>query len=186
MFADGFEDGDDIGRLAAVQAGDDGAAVDEDGRAVEACHGDGAAGHIFVAAADGDEAVEAFGAGHRFNRVRDDLARDERVAHARGAHRDTIRDGDGAEDDRLAAGRVGALDSFVRQPVDVHVAGGDHRPGRGDAHDGLGKVGVGEAHGPEHGSAGGAVGAVYDDGGVLAAVVGVGHDGCEKSAVVSR
>ena len=186
VLADGFEDGDDVGRLAAVQSRDNRAAVDKDGRAVEARHGDGAARHVLVAATDGDEAVETFRAGHRFDGIRNDLARDERVAHARGAHRDTVRDGDGAEDDGLAAGRVSPLDGFVCQPVDVHVAGGDHRPGRGDAHDGLGKVGVGEAHGPEHGSAGGAVGAVYDDGGVLAAVVGVGHDGCEKSAVVSR
>ena len=175
VLADGFEDGDDVGGLALMQAGDDGAAVDEHGGAVHAGHRHDAAGHVLVAAADGDEAVEAFGAGHGFDGVRDDLTRDERIAHAGGAHRDAVGNGDGAENHRFPAGRVGALGGFGGQAVDVHVAGGDHGPGRGDADDGLLEVGVVEAHRPEHRSAGGAIGAIDDGGGVLAGVLGSAH-----------
>ena len=175
MLADGLEDGDDVGGLAFVQAGDDGAAVDEDGRAVHAGHRHDATGHVLVAAPDRDEAVETFRAGHRFDRVGDDLTRDERVAHARGAHGDAVGNRDRAENDRFSAGIVGALGGFDGQTVDVHVAGGHHRPGRGDAHDGFLEVVVGEADRPEHRSAGGAVGSVDDGGGVLAGVLGSAH-----------
>jgi hypothetical protein len=92
-----------------VHAGQDGAAVDEDAGAVEARHGHDAAGHVLVAAADGDEAVEALAADDGLDGVGDDLAGDERVLHALGAHADAVGDGDGVEDDGLAAGGVDAL-----------------------------------------------------------------------------
>jgi hypothetical protein len=157
-----------------MEAGKDRAAVDEDRRAVEARHGHDATGHVFVAAADGHEAVEALGAANRLDRIGDDFARNERVAHAERAHADAVGDGDGAEDDRLAAGGIGARARLPGELVDVHVAGGKHAPGGGDAHDGLLEIGVLETDGAEHRAVGGAVGAVVDDGGELAEGVGLG------------
>jgi hypothetical protein len=58
-------------------AGPDGAAVDEDRGAVQACDADQATGHVLVAAPDGDQAVEAFAAGDGFDGVGDDFARDQ-------------------------------------------------------------------------------------------------------------
>src|SRR5690349_7948580 len=42
----------------------------------------GAGGHVLVASADGDEAIEAFRAHHGLDRVCDDFARHQRVTHA--------------------------------------------------------------------------------------------------------
>ena len=60
-FADGLEDGYDI---APVLAGPYRAAIDEHRRTVQARHGHHAARHVLVAAADGDESVEALRSGH--------------------------------------------------------------------------------------------------------------------------
>ena len=75
--ADRFKYGNDIGRFIVVAAGHDGAAVNEDRWAVEARQADHATGHVFVAAADGDDGVEAFTGGDGFDRVGDDFARNE-------------------------------------------------------------------------------------------------------------
>ncbi len=50
--------------------------------------------------------------------------------------------------------------AFRRQLVDVHIAGCDHAPGRGDADLGLLEIGVIEADRAQHRAARGAVGAV--------------------------
>ena len=83
----------------------DRAAVDEDRRPIEPRHRHDAARHVLVAAADRDEAVEAFGRRDGLDRVRDDLARHERVAHARRAVGDAVRDGDRVEQHALARRR---------------------------------------------------------------------------------
>ena len=62
------------------------------------------AGHILVAAADGEQAVHARGAANGLDRVGDDFARDQRILHALGAHGDAVADGDGAEDLRHGLG----------------------------------------------------------------------------------
>ena len=129
VLADGFENGDNVDRLFAMDARQDGAAVDEDRRPVHPGHGDQAAGHVLVAAADGDETVEALRTGHGFDRVGDHFAGDQRIAHARGSHGNTVGYGDGAEDDRLARGGIDSPAGLARQLVDVHVAGSDHAPG---------------------------------------------------------
>ena len=89
--------------------GQNGAAIDEDGRTIQARHGHRAAGHVLVATADGDEAVEARGTHDGFDGIGDDFARDERVFHAFGAHGDAVGDGDGVEEHALAARRVAPL-----------------------------------------------------------------------------
>src|SRR5262249_42871451 len=77
-------------------------AEDEDRRALRARHGHGDAGHVLVTPAERDEAIEACGADHRFHGVRDQLARDERVAHPGRPHRDAVGDRDGVEEHALA------------------------------------------------------------------------------------
>jgi hypothetical protein len=148
--ADGFEDGDDV---AILRPRLDRAAVDENRRPIEACHGHDAARHVLVAAADRDEAVEAFGRRHGLDRVGNDLARHERIAHPGRAVRDAVRDRDRIEQNALRAGAIGAGTGMPGQPVDVHVARGYHIPGRRDSDLGFSEVFVLEAHGPQHGAA---------------------------------
>ena len=99
--ADGFEHRDDV---AILRPGLDRAAVDEDRGTIEARHRHDAARHVLVAAADRDEAVESLGRRDGLDRVRDDLARHERVTHARRAVGDAVRDGDRVEQHALRAG----------------------------------------------------------------------------------
>ena len=61
--------------VALVGAGPNGAAIDEHRRAVEPRQRHQATRHVLIAAADGHDAVEALRADHRFDGVRDDLAR---------------------------------------------------------------------------------------------------------------
>ena len=66
VLADRLEDGDDVDVLAVgADAGQDAAAVDEDARDVEPGHGHDAAGHVLVAAAEGEQAVVVHAAGRR-------------------------------------------------------------------------------------------------------------------------
>ena len=176
VLADGLEDGHDVALLLRlwIQAGQDRAAIDEDRRAVEPGDGHEAAGHVLVATADGHHAVEALAAGDRLDGIGDDLAGDKGVLHALGAHGDAIGYGDRVEDDGFAAGGIGAGRGFAGEAVDVHVARGDHAPGGGDADLGFFEIGAGEADGVQHGAAGGALGAIDDEGGVFAMRAGFG------------
>jgi hypothetical protein len=131
--ADALEHRHEVHRLGEETAGEDGAAVDEDGGTVQARDGHEAAGHVLVTAADGHEAVEHLAAHHGLDRVGDNLARDERIFHSLGAHGNAIGNGDGVEDESLAAGFGHAFRRRFRELVDVDVAGGDLTPGGGDA-----------------------------------------------------
>ena len=103
-----------------------------------------------VAAHEADEAVEQVAARDELDRVRDDLAADQRGLHALGAHRHAVADGDRPELHRRPARRPDALLDELRQPPLVEVAGHRLDPGRRDADDRLGQVLVREAHGLEH------------------------------------
>ena len=149
----GLEHGHDIDVALLEAAGEDGAAVDEDGGAVEARDGDHAAGHVLVAAADGNQAVEELAAHDGLDGVGDDFAGDEGILHALRAHGDAVGDGDGIKDERLAAGLGHALGGGKGELVDVDVAGGDLAPGGGDADLGFLEVAAIEADGVEHGAA---------------------------------
>ena len=69
----------------------DRAAVDHQRRPVEPRHRHHAARHVLVAAGHGDERVVPLRAHHRLDRVGDEVARRQRVAHAVGAHRERRR-----------------------------------------------------------------------------------------------
>ena len=147
MAADRLEHRDDV---AALRTGPDGAAVDEHGRPIEPRHGDRAGGHVLVAAAERDEPVEALRSDHGLDRVGDDLARDQRIAHAGRTHRDAVGDGDGVEQHGLAARGVDAALGLGGELVEMHVAGREVRPARGDADLRPSEVRVGEPHRAQH------------------------------------
>src|SRR5581483_1054866 len=97
-FAVGLKGGDDVELgMAGRAAGANGAAIDHDGRPVEAAHGYQAAGHVFVATGKGDQAVVPLGTHDGFDRIGDKVAGLERIAHALGAHADAVGDADGVE-----------------------------------------------------------------------------------------
>ena len=172
MRADGFEDGHDV-QLASVAgdaAGQNRAAVDKHARAVHARHGHHAGGHVFVATADGHEAVHALAADNRLDGIGNHLAADERIFHALRAHRNAIGNGDGVKNNRLAAGRVCAALGFLREQIDVHIARGDIAPSGGDADDWLFKITGLEASRIKHRATGCTVWAIEHDSGVWAEV----------------
>ena len=107
----------------------------------------------------------------RLDRVRDHLARDERVLHALGAHRDAVADGDGAEDLRHGAGGAQRGLGARGQAAEAGVAGRDVAVGVGDAHDRLPEVAVAEADRAQHRAVGGALHALGDE----AAPLVLGH-----------
>ena len=79
MRADGFEHGHDI-QLASVAsnaAGQNGAAIHKDAWAIHTRHGHHAGRHVFIATANGDEAVHTFAADDRLNGISDHLAAHE-------------------------------------------------------------------------------------------------------------
>ncbi len=86
----------------------------------------------------------------RLDRVGDHFARHQRVTHAGRAHRDAVGHGDGVEDDRFAAGFIGAHRRRVRERVDVHVARRQRAAGRRDADLRLREVGIGETDRAQH------------------------------------
>ncbi len=135
----------------ACETGADRAAVDHDRRAVEPAHRHQAAGHVLVAAGERDERVVPLGAHDGFDRVGDQVARLERVAHALGAHRDAVADADGVEPHADQAGRLHAFLHLVGEVVQVHVAGVALVPDAGDADLGLVHVLFGQAGAVEHG-----------------------------------
>ena len=150
-------------------AGGDGAAVEHEAGDVEAGERHDGGGHVFVAAGDADEAVEAVAAGDEFDGVGDDFARDERGLHAFGAHGDAVGDGDGVELHGRAAGFADALLDGFGDLAEMEVAGADLGPGVGDADDGLVQVFFGEADAAEVGAGGGAGGAFGEGDGVCLA-----------------
>ena len=166
MFADRFEDGNDVNILIAETAGENRAAINENAGTIEAGHGDDAAGHVFIAAADRDDAVEPFAAHDRFDGVGDHFAGDEGIFHPFGAHGDAVGNGDGVENDGFAARFVRAMSGFDGELIDVHVARGDHAPGGGDADEGLFEIGDVETDRVKHGATGGAVWSIQDEGGM--------------------
>jgi hypothetical protein len=88
-----LEGGDDVKDRAADArggAGADGATVDHEGRAVEAGHGHDGAGHVFVAAGEGNVAIVPLRAHDRLDGIGDDVTGLEGEGHAVRAHGDAI------------------------------------------------------------------------------------------------
>ena len=90
-------------------AGKNGSGVHEHRRHVQSSRRHQHAGQRLIAAGEGDHAVEPFRFDNRLDRVRDDLATDQREVHALMPHRDAVRDRDGSEFQWVATGGVDAV-----------------------------------------------------------------------------
>ena len=149
--------------FAVAVAGLDGAAVNEDRGNIQPRDGDHRAGHVLVAAADGQQAVHARRAAHGFDGVGDHFARHQRILHALGAHGDAVADGDGAEDLRHGFGLAQRFRGARGQIVQAGVAGSDGAVAVGDADDGLVEIAVAESDRAQHGAVGSALDALGDE-----------------------
>ena len=109
--------------IATVGAGQDRAAIDEDRGHVEPQHRHHHAGQALVAAREAHKRVITMASDRYFNRIRNDLAADQRRFHALMAHRDAVGDGDGIEPARGASARNHALAADIGLGVEGRVAG---------------------------------------------------------------
>ena len=164
----------DVHVVAQVLAGHDGAAVDEDGRHVEAGDGHHAARHVLVAAGDGNQAIHALPEGDHLDGVGDDLAAHQGCLHALGAHGDAVADGDGAKFEGGAVGLAYALLGGLGKAGQVDVAGGNVAGQVGYGDEGFVQVFLGQAHGEQHGPGRGPLGSL---GNVIAAMLHPGDGG---------
>ena len=139
--------GSPVGRVA----GADRAAVDHEAGPIQPAERHQRPGHVLVAAGQHDAGVVPLGAHHGFDRVGDEVARLQRVAHAVGAHRDAVGDADRVEPHADEPGRLHALLHFGREVQQVHVARVALEPHAGDADLRLLHVVFGHAGGVEHG-----------------------------------
>src|SRR5262249_22694636 len=160
----------DVGAVVA-DARQDAAAVDEDTGDVEPGHGHDAAGHVLVAAAEGEQAVVVHASGDDLEAVGDDLARHQAVAHALVTHHDAVGGGRGAKDLRYPARGANALTALAGQAVEVGVARGDIAEQRRHADHWPAEVVVEETDGAQHGPVGRPA---YPLGGQSAGVLPVG------------
>ena len=125
--------------------------------------GDHRARHIFVAAADGQQAVHARRAADRLDGVGDHFARNQRILHALGAHGDAVAHGDGAEHLRhgLRHSRRASPARWARS-FKSGVAGRNGAVAVGDADDGLIEIAVAKSYRAQHGAIGGALDSLRD------------------------
>src|SRR5690606_17256573 len=150
-------------RPAAVLAGQDAAAVEEDGRHVDPGQADDGPRDGLVAGADGDDGIEGVAGRRQFDGVGDQLAADQRGLHALVAHADGVIDRHRVELQGRAPGVAHTLLDVLGQFPQVVVAWLGLGPGVGDADQRALEVLVVEAGGPEHRPMGGAVGSLGDD-----------------------
>ena len=148
--ADALEHVDDGHVLAVELARHDRAAVDEDRRHVEPHHRHHQRRQGLVAAGEADQRVVAMRAHRQLDRIRDDLAADQRRLHAGMAHGDAVGDGDGRELARRAAGGHDALLHRLRLARQRDVARRRLVPGRHDADERLGDLLLRKPHRIEH------------------------------------
>ncbi len=155
VLAVGLECGHDVQwRVIRQMARSDRSSVDHDRGAIDPPHRHHRARHVLVAAGDRDVGVVPLSAHHRLDRVGDEVARLERVAHALGAHRDAVGDTDGVEAHSDHARGHDALFDPSSELIEVHVAGIPLVPDRGDADLRLVHVVGRQAGGIEHRLAG--------------------------------
>ena len=92
-----LEGRNDVQFLAVLMTGADRPPIDHQAGPVQSAHGDEAAGHVLIAARNGDIGVIPLRVHHRLDGVGNQVARLQRIAHAIGAHRDAIAHPDGVE-----------------------------------------------------------------------------------------
>ena len=120
------------------------AAVDENRRQVEPHHRHHHPGQRLVAAGEGHERIVGMPARYGLDAIGDDLARDERVAHAAVVHRHRVRDRDRREIERHAARIAHRRCGITRELAEQCIARRYAAVGRSYADKGLGEIGVGQ------------------------------------------
>ncbi len=168
-----FKHRDDV---RVIGAGLDGTAIDKNGRAVQPRQAHQTTRHILVATPDGYQAVKALTTRHGLDGIGNDLAGNQGILHPLGAVGDAVGDGDGVENQAFPTRTIGAVGRFSGQAVDVHIAGGQVAPGRGDTDLGFAEILVGKPGGAQHGATGGFTDPVHHGAGVSAAMV-LAHTG---------
>ena len=148
--ADGLVHVLNVDVFAAPIARHDGSAVNKQGRDVAPGHRHHRARHVLVAGRDDNQAVHALAKGDGLDRVGDYLPAYEGCLHALCAHGDAVADGDGAKQERDAAGGPHTFLDLPRLAVEVNVAGCDVRGEVGDCDERLFHVGVVESGRSQH------------------------------------
>ena len=139
------------GQIFAIQmAGLDRAAINKDRGDIQARDGHHRAGHVFVAAADGHQAIHLRRAANRFDRIRNHLARDQGILHPLRAHGDAVAHRDGAENLRHGSRFVQRMHGAFRQIIEPGVARSDGAVAVGYGDDRLIEIAVAEAHCAQH------------------------------------
>src|ERR671911_1256075 len=161
--SDALEDVLDRHVVTLEAAGGYRAGIDDGARHAESrvCHGGGR--DSLVAADDRYHRVEHVAAPDELYGVGDHLPAHERGLHPLRPHGYAVRDGDGIQLHRRAAGLPDAIFDLLRQVTMVEVARHSLDPGVGNAHYGLAQVLVGEAH-PFQKGPGGRTVAAFEDG----------------------
>ena len=127
------------------------AAVDHQGRTVEAAHCHDHAGHVFVAAGQCDQSIVPLRAHEGFDGVGNEVAGLKREGHAVCAHGYSVGYADGVKAHAHAPGFCDAFFCFGGEVVEVHVARVAFVPDRGDADLCFVHVGARQSRGIEHG-----------------------------------
>jgi hypothetical protein len=99
------------------------AAIDEDRWHIAADHGHHHAGKRLVAAAEADQRIIGQAVDHGFDRIGDQLARDQREFHPLVIHADTVGNRNGGEFPRRATGFCDPGLSGIDLEIVGHVAG---------------------------------------------------------------
>ena len=165
--ADGFEDVLNGHISTGIAPWRDRAAIEHKARHVRPRERHDGTGNRLVAADERNDAVELVAVDDHLDGVGNDLATHEGHAHAERSHRDAVRDRDGVELQRCAAGRQNALADVHGQLAEVVVAGTDLDPGVGDPDERLAEVAVGQPVGFQHGAGGRAVRALHEGGAAM-------------------
>ena len=174
VFSHGFENGNDVDVFSLEAAGLDRTPIDKNAGTVHPGDRHHAPGHVLVAAPDRDDAVHALASDYGLDGVGDHFPAHKGVFHPFRSHGDPVGNGDRVELDSFSPSRIGSLDRLLGETIDVHVAGRDHAPGRGDPDDGFLEVFVREADRVQHRPAGGTVRPVEHGGGELTMRLGRG------------
>ena len=156
----------DHGEVATTQfARLDGAAIDKDTGDVHPGHRQHGGGHVFVAAANGQDAIHALTVAGGLDRIGNHFSAHQGVLHPFGAHGDAITHGDGSKHLRHAARCLSGLFSTQRQLVQADIAGRDGAVTVGNPDDRFAEVTISEANSAQHGAVGAALNTLRDGAG---------------------
>ena len=140
--------------LAAVGAGQHGAAGADHGRHIHADSGHDHAGNDLIAVRHQHQTVQLMRHQHGLHAVADELAGGKAVLHAHMAHGDAVADADGRDEDGGAACHLDACLDGVGDLIQIHVAGDDLAVGAHHTDEGAVQLFRGVAQGVKQASVG--------------------------------